>query len=137
MVTRFDPEPDIALEAKEALYRIAQEAMHNVVKHAHATRVELTLEERDGKLTLEIRDNGKGFDTEPRISWSSWHEDPCLSVPAQIGGEFQIQSQSSEGTIDYSATVKVIDKHLPKTPLKQWAFLISNHQAKVGRPSPS
>ena len=48
---------------KEALYRIAQEAMQNIAKHAHATRVDLTLKEQENRLVLEICDNGKGFDT--------------------------------------------------------------------------
>jgi signal transduction histidine kinase len=98
VVTRFDPEPDITLEAKEALYRIAQEAIHNVVKHAHATRVELTFEERDGRLTLEIRDNGKGFDTNREFPGHLGMK----SMPeraAQIGAEFIIQSQPGKGSV--------------------------------------
>lgn len=55
-------EPDLALECKEALLRVAQEALHNVVKHAHATRVELRLYTAAGALQLLIRDNGRGFD---------------------------------------------------------------------------
>ena len=50
VVTHFNPEPDISLEAKEALYRITQEAMHNVAKHARATRIELILEEKRWKI---------------------------------------------------------------------------------------
>ncbi|MBE0669943.1 MAG: HAMP domain-containing protein [Anaerolineales bacterium] len=97
VVTRFDSEPEISLEAKEALYRITQEAMHNVVKHAHATHVELTLEERVGKLTLEIHDNGKGFDTNREFPGHLG----IKSMPeraAQIGAQFRIQSQTGEGT---------------------------------------
>ena len=62
VVTDFGEEPNISLDAKEALYRIAQEALQNVAKHAHATKVELSLQNKDEKLILEIRDNGKGFD---------------------------------------------------------------------------
>ncbi len=98
VVTRFDPEPDIPLEAKEALYRIAQEAMHNVAKHAHATRVELSLQEKEGKLTLEIRDNGKGFDPSREFPGHLGMK----SMPeraAQIGGTFRIESQPDAGTV--------------------------------------
>jgi signal transduction histidine kinase len=98
VVTHFDAEPDISLEAKEALYRIAQEAMHNVAKHAHATRVELTLQDKDGKLTLEIRDNGKGFDATREFPGHLGMK----SMPeraAQIGGEFHVQSQPGDGTV--------------------------------------
>ncbi len=52
-------EPSVALEVKGALYRIAQEAVHNAVKHAHAQHISISL--LDG--ILEITDNGVGFDT--------------------------------------------------------------------------
>ena len=55
VVTHFDSEPHVSLDAKEALYRIAQEAMQNIVKHAHASRVELTL--RDKRRSTHIRDS--------------------------------------------------------------------------------
>jgi signal transduction histidine kinase len=55
-------EPDLKIEAKEMLYRVAQEALHNVVKHAGATTVRVRLTQSDGSVTLAISDNGKGFD---------------------------------------------------------------------------
>ena len=48
---------------KEAAYRIAQEALHNIVKHAQATRVDIRLTTEDGALTLVVQDNGVGFDS--------------------------------------------------------------------------
>ncbi|RIK29050.1 MAG: hypothetical protein DCC56_14420 [Anaerolineae bacterium] len=97
VTTDFGKEPNIPLDAKEALYRIAQEAMQNTIKHAHATKIDLTLKEQNDHLVLEIRDNGKGFDI--------MHKYPghlgLKSMPeraAQIGGEFHIQSQPGEGT---------------------------------------
>jgi signal transduction histidine kinase len=50
---------DLHLEV--ALYRISQELILNVVKHAAASRASLLLERKDGGLTLEVTDNGKGF----------------------------------------------------------------------------
>jgi signal transduction histidine kinase len=55
-------EPDLSLERKEALYRIAQEALHNIVKHAHASAVVLRLTRQPREILLEVRDNGRGFD---------------------------------------------------------------------------
>ncbi len=47
---------------KEALYRIAQEALHNIVKHARANNVELRMSCGSGWISLEVSDDGVGFD---------------------------------------------------------------------------
>lgn len=49
-------------EVKVLVYRAAQEAMTNLVRHAKASRVEMSLGTRDGKVVLQIEDNGVGFD---------------------------------------------------------------------------
>jgi signal transduction histidine kinase len=56
-------EPDIRIEAKECLYRIGQEALHNMVKHARATDATVTLRSSNGHVELTVADNGQGFDT--------------------------------------------------------------------------
>jgi signal transduction histidine kinase len=51
-----------------AFYRVCQEALNNIAKHAKASKVEINLKQ-DGAVTeLHIRDNGKGFDTEQTFS---------------------------------------------------------------------
>jgi signal transduction histidine kinase len=55
-------EPELGIEAKEALYRIGMEAIQNAVKHAKASRINVRLLSSEGKVTLEISDNGAGFD---------------------------------------------------------------------------
>ncbi len=62
--TDLGSEPDTTLEVKEALYRIGQEALHNAVRHAHATTIWVRLNQAGQGLTLEILDNGVGFDPE-------------------------------------------------------------------------
>lgn len=59
------PATDVAVAPAPALalYRIAQEALTNIRKHAHAQRVTLTLHALDGALELEIGDDGQGFRT--------------------------------------------------------------------------
>jgi two-component system NarL family sensor kinase len=54
-----EPDPDI----KTLLYRAAQEALSNIIRHARASRIDLNLEDRDNRLVLSIQDNGVGFDT--------------------------------------------------------------------------
>jgi PAS domain S-box-containing protein len=60
--TTLCDEPPSPPAVKEALYRIAQEALHNTVKHARASRVDLRLACADGWLDLEVSDDGVGFD---------------------------------------------------------------------------
>jgi signal transduction histidine kinase len=58
----FCGEPDIPLEVKEALYRIAQEALNNIAKHAHARHVDVRLAPDGESVILTIGDDGVGFD---------------------------------------------------------------------------
>lgn len=61
--THLESEPAISLEDKEMLYRIAQEAMQNVVKHSRAAHIALTLDDGPDEVTLVIQDDGRGFVT--------------------------------------------------------------------------
>lgn len=49
------------------LYRIAQEAVHNALKHSRATRIEIELAEQAGGVELRVRDNGIGFPPQPNL----------------------------------------------------------------------
>ena len=59
-----EAEPDIDNSAKEALYRIAQESLQNVVKHASAHAVRVQLVSEGDKVELVIDDDGIGFDSD-------------------------------------------------------------------------
>lgn len=90
-------EPDVPLAAKEALYRIAQEATHNVVKHAHAERVRVSLH-RDGEgIVLEVVDDGIGFDPDGRfpghLGLASMRERAVA-----VDGEVELTSTPGDGT---------------------------------------
>ena len=63
-VTVQGPEERLDLEAgvEEHLYRIASEALHNVVKHARANRAAVTVTTQAGSLHVTVRDDGAGFD---------------------------------------------------------------------------
>ncbi|GIW25906.1 GAF domain-containing protein [Meiothermus sp.] len=95
--THLGPEPALGLEAKEALYRVAQEALHNIVKHAKARKVYLGLQQENGTVQLEIRDDGVGFDSRRaypgHLGLVSMRE-----RIERLGGQFSIQSSPGAGT---------------------------------------
>jgi two-component system nitrate/nitrite sensor histidine kinase NarX len=57
-------EASIPADVQLAFYRVCQEALSNIAKHANASHVEIDLEQADAVIELSIRDNGQGFDTE-------------------------------------------------------------------------
>jgi signal transduction histidine kinase len=90
-------EPDLPLEAKEALYRIVQEALHNTVKHAHASRVNLKLEDGPDGIALEVSDDGVGFDPDASFPGHLGLES-MRERAARVGGALRVQSAPGEGT---------------------------------------
>ena len=100
-------EPAVPLAAKEALYRIAQEALQNAAKHAHAKTVELTLERQRSELILRVKDDGRGFNpkrTFPgHLGLHSMRE-----RMAGVGGKLEIQSSRGRGT-SIQARIPVAD----------------------------
>jgi two-component system CheB/CheR fusion protein len=81
------------------LYRIAQEALNNIYKHARATRVDVILERRDGHAVLIIEDDGVGFtpDTQANLN----HGIGLVGMRERatlIGGALEIESTLGEGT---------------------------------------
>jgi signal transduction histidine kinase len=86
--TALGEEPDVPLATKEALYRVAQEAMHNAVKHARPTRISLILARGPDGLVLEVRDDGIGFE-------------PTGSFPGHLGlVSMRERVQHLGGTVD-------------------------------------
>ena len=80
-----------------SVYRIFQEALTNVARHAAATRVDACLTAGQGNLLLEIRDNGKGFDPEGRSAKSCG----ILGMrerAARLGGELSFVPLQPTGT---------------------------------------
>jgi signal transduction histidine kinase len=90
-------EPSLPFLAKEALYRIAQEALHNIVKHAHVTTAQLRLRQDVAGTLLEISDNGIGFNPENyfpgHLGLQSMHE-----RLAHLGCNLEITSAPGQGT---------------------------------------
>jgi signal transduction histidine kinase len=81
---------------KEALYRIAQESLHNSVKHAHATVVEVRLRALATETMLEVIDNGVGFNPEQSFPGHMGLQSMRERV-AQLGGTLEITSAAGRG----------------------------------------
>jgi len=89
-------EPDAPLEVKETVYRIAQEALNNAVKHAQAEGVKLRLEQDASEILLEVRDDGEGFDPAGSFPGHLGLKSMRERV-ARLGGTLQIESAPGEG----------------------------------------
>lgn len=80
------------------LFRIAQELVNNVLKHAQASEVLLQLLQRDGQLFLTVEDNGRGFDLEQAQQKASLGMSSVESRVAYLKGEIDIDTGTGQGT---------------------------------------
>jgi signal transduction histidine kinase len=92
-----DGKCDLPNEVKVALYRIAQEALNNIAKHAAASNARVSLHCQEGQARLHVEDDGRGFDPE------SIHSDSLgLGIMRErardIGATLTIRSRTGEGT---------------------------------------
>ena len=93
------PFPRLAENIETALYRIAQEALNNVIKYAQATVVAVRLQLLTGQVQLEIKDNGVGFD--PKLRLKSGQGIGLLGMKERVdslGGRFTLESLPGTGT---------------------------------------
>ena len=94
---------EVPVEVRNACYRVAQEALTNVVRHGKARRVGIELHQRDGEVELIIQDDGVGFN----VNAARAHADRgkslgLLSMKERVellAGSFEIQSAPGRGTI--------------------------------------
>jgi signal transduction histidine kinase len=94
-----EPVPRLTEVREEAAYRIAQEALHNALRHAGAGHVEVRLACQDGAVALEVIDDGRGFDADEaaqsarRLGLASMRERARAA-----GGKVTVSSRSGGGT---------------------------------------
>jgi len=96
---RFIPDEGIFIskEKEVALYYIAQEALNNILKHAHANSVLVKLRQTRTNVILEIIDNGEGFDPQS-VDQSGIGLQNIKSRTQQINGKLKITSKPGSGT---------------------------------------
>lgn len=90
----------ISPETAVAIFRVGQEALTNVVRHARATRVAMRLAYSDGRAELSVDDDGHGFDVDaararPTSSVGLFGMEERLAL---VGGELEIRSKEGSGT---------------------------------------
>jgi PAS domain S-box-containing protein len=97
IVFETDLDGRLPIEVEDALYRIAQEALHNVVKHADARNVRLELRRGDEKVRLLVVDDGSGFD-EARVPAGHLGLAGMRVRAEKIGGVLELLSSEGRGT---------------------------------------
>jgi two-component system NarL family sensor kinase len=102
---RIDVDLDVRVgegltETGESLvYRVAQEAVRNIVRHANATRVHVVVADEDGWLQLQITDDGQGFDPSVSARRQGSVGLPLLAALVQErGGSLRVASATASGT---------------------------------------
>jgi signal transduction histidine kinase len=93
-------ERQVASPVKIALFRIAQEALTNVVKHSQAKNAQVVLTYGDKSVQIRVTDDGRGFDMEAagsgkRVSWGLKGMEERTSL---LGGKFEVHSRPGQGT---------------------------------------
>jgi signal transduction histidine kinase len=111
-ITHVGPSMELREEERAVLYRIAQEAVTNIVRHADTNHAEIRLIFSETEVSLAVEDQGKGFDVENTMNKRAT-ERPCWGLigmmerAALIGGTCVINSEPEKGTI-IEVTVPII-----------------------------
>jgi signal transduction histidine kinase len=89
---------DIPRNVQEDIYRIAQEALNNSLKHSNATHVTLRLSQQNGVLVMKIWDDGQGFAMESLRDRKGMGLTSMKERAENLDGELLIDSKPGEGT---------------------------------------
>jgi signal transduction histidine kinase/streptogramin lyase len=100
---------EVPYDVAICLYRVAQEALRNVMRHAHATTAQISLARQNGQVIMRIADDGRGFDAtvpvrQPGLGLVSMDERVRM-----LGGSLQVQAAMNRGTI-VVATLPIGDR---------------------------
>ncbi len=91
-------EGNLPAETQVAIYRICQEVLNNIVKHAKASRVEMKLQQTKSRIVLHIRDDGCGFDPSKQTPSGHYGLGMMRERANAVGVKLTITSQPGHGT---------------------------------------
>jgi PAS domain S-box-containing protein len=87
----------LRIEGALALFRIAQEALNNALKHARAKNVRIEISKAENQLALAVRDDGAGFDTS-KARAGRWGMTTMRERAEAAGGSLKVESAAGQGT---------------------------------------
>ena len=102
-------EPQFSTQQSNALFRIYQEALTNIARHAHASQVDAVLSQEGDRFVLEIRDNGKGLRKEDMAGKKTLGLEGMHERALMIEGDFRIESAPGQGTYIHISTPILIN----------------------------
>lgn len=91
------PQRELSTDLRHNLFLVLKEAMHNIVKHAHATEVWLRARFSDQAVDMVIEDNGRGFEQPPDNAFADGLRNMRQRM-SDIGGECHFENQAGGGT---------------------------------------
>lgn len=111
-ITLFDGISGIPQEVESSLFRVVQEALTNVTRHARARQVSVILTRRGNDLLLTVEDDGQGFDAEEALANRSGEKKFGLFGMQErveiLGGSLQVESAPAQGTTIYVRIPEVL-----------------------------
>ena len=101
-LTAFAGVEQLDTPRRTVLFRVAQEALNNVARHAQASRVEVTIQELPDCICMSIKDDGKSFEVQRLLHGKGGKRLGLLGMRERlemIGGHFDVQSAPGKGTV--------------------------------------
>jgi signal transduction histidine kinase len=101
---------EVSDDIKLCLYRVAQEALHNIAKHAHAKMARVAIAHQKGQVVMRVSDNGLGFATNGSTAQQGIGLLSMRERVRMLGGSFEVKSAPNTGTIA-TVTIPTGGKH--------------------------
>jgi protein-histidine pros-kinase len=105
---------ELPAEVERAVFRVVQEAITNIARHARASEAYISLTKKDSRLVIRVEDNGLGFDPDQlqngqRQSWGLQGMEERITL---LGGKFYVGSKPGNGTLILAEVPLIPDETL-------------------------